>query len=260
MITGQSVKEFLSTFNPSGELNSEEGFLYGSGTDEVQGICVCWMASRAAIEYAAQHQCNLIVCHEALTFYDYPLWAANPPGPPWPVDQVRLDLLDAYGIAVLRVHSTVDPTHVGPTLWEIIGLPEPEFRGWAYSQHNITPITVGTLAIRVREALGMAHLRVTGDTEQVVSNVGTAWGGGGLDRHIDIWVEHLLPRGIQALITGETSDFAQRYALDNGVALIETCHSASEDPGLARLAGDLAKRFSTVPVLFRPQEIPWTTL
>ena len=260
MITGQTVEEFLATFNPGGELNSEEGFLYGSGADKVQGICVCWMASRAAIEYAAQQDCNLIVCHEALTFYDYPLWGGEPPGPPWPVDQVRLDLLDEHGIAVLRVHSTVDPTHIGPTLWDIIGLPEPQFRGWAYSQHNITPTTVGELAARVRQALGMKHLRVTGETDQVVTNVGTAWGGGGLDRHIDTWVEHLLPRGIQLLITGETSDFAQRYAVESGIALIETCHSASEDPGLERLAGDLAGRFPAVSVLFRPQEVPWTTV
>jgi len=258
MITGHIVEQFLATFNPQGHLNSEEGFLHGSGDNEVQGICVCWMATQLAINYTIAEGCNLIICHEALTFYDYPVWAPDPPGQPWAIDQARLDLLDAHNISVLRVHSTVDPTHIGPALWDAIGLPEPQFCGWAYSQHKVNPTAVADLATRVQEALGMSHLRVTGELDRVVTNVGTAWGGGGLDRHIDVWVMHLLPRGIEALIVGETNDFAQRFAIENDIVLIETCHSASEDPGLHRLAQDLSQQFPEVRVIFRPQEIPWT--
>jgi len=259
MITGHTVEQFFATFNPEGRLNPEEGFLHGSGDQHVQGICVCWMATRFAIEHAITQDCNLIICHEALTFYDYPVWAADPPGQPWVSDQARLDLLDEHNIGVLRVHSTVDPTHIGPALWEAIGLPEPQSRAWAYSQHKVEGTAVGDLAIRTRQALAMSHLRVTGDLDRIVSNVGTAWGGLGLDRHIDVWVEHLLPRGAEVLIVGETNDFAQRFAIDNDIALIETCHSASEDPGLRYLADDLSRQFPEISVIFRPQEIPWAT-
>ena len=260
MTTGRAVEQFLATFNPAGQLNPEEGFLYGKGEEELRGICVCWMPTRSAVGHAIAEDCNLIVSHEVITFYDYPVWAADPPGDPWPSDQARLDLLAAYQISVLRIHSTVDPTHIGPALWAALDLPAPDFRGWAYSHHAVAPVTVADLAARAKAALGMTHLRVSGDPERMVTQLGTAWGGLGLDRHIDAWVEHLLPRGIEALIVGETSDYAQRFAVENDVALIETCHSASEDPGLRQLAADLADRFPEIKVIFRPQEIPWTTL
>ena len=259
MITGRTVERFLASLNPTGRLNSEEGFLHGSGAVKVHGICVCWMATRSAIQYAVAQHCNLIICHEALTFYDYPLWASDPAGEPWLSDRARLQLLDAHHISVLRVHSTVDPTHIGPGLWEVLGLPAPQFSGWAYSHHTVAPITVANLAARARTALGMTHLRVTGDLTRVITELGTAWGGLGLDRHLRTWVKELLPRGIEALLVGETSDFAQRFASENEVALIATCHSASEDPGLRRLAAALAARFSETKVVFRAQEIPWTT-
>jgi len=259
MLTGHCVEKFLASFNPNNRLNAEEIFLHGNGEQEVCGICVCWMATVPAIAYAIEHHCNLIICHEALTFYDYPLWVSDASDQPWPVDQRRLTLLRSHNISVLRAHSTIDPTHIGPALRESIGLPTPQFQGWAFSQHTVAPVSVADLAARTAEALEMDHVRVTGTLGRIVTNVGMAWGGLGLDRHINSWVKHLLPRGVEALIVGETNDFAQRYATESNVALIETCHSASEDPGLQRLAEDLSAQFPTVEVVFRPGEIPWTT-
>jgi putative NIF3 family GTP cyclohydrolase 1 type 2 len=112
----------------------------------------------------------------------------------------------------------------------------------------------------MRRALEIEGVRVTGDPARIVTEVGTCWGGGGLDRNMRLWQQHLLPRGIEALIVGETCDFAQRFAAENGIALLEGGHSATEDPGLARLALDLQQQFPEIPVLFRPQEVPWITL
>lgn len=36
----RDIESYLSTFNENGRLNSEEGFLYGNGDDEVRGIFV----------------------------------------------------------------------------------------------------------------------------------------------------------------------------------------------------------------------------
>ena len=157
-------------------------------------------------------------------------------------------------------HSTVDVTHVGPALWDALDLPEPAFRGWVYSHHAVNPISVARLAARMRTELRVDTVRVTGDPLRVVTEVGTCGGGGGLDRNMHIWQEQLLPRGIEALIVGETCDFDQRFAMDNGIALLEGGHSATEDPGLERLAGDISNQFPGLKVIFRPQEVPWTTL
>ena len=260
-MTGNDVEAYLATFNESGKLNSEEVFLSGSSDAEVRGICVCWMVTLPAAAYAAAQGCNLIVCHEALTYWDYPLWKPMVKATePWESDRRRLAFLEDQGIAVLRAHSTVDVTHVGPALWDALGLPAPVFSGWVYSHHSVEPITVAQLAARIRGGLDLNEVRVTGDPLRSVSEVGTCWGGGGLDRNMRLWVEHLFDRGIEALIVGETCDFAQRFAMENDLPLLEAGHSASEDPGLRRLAEDLARRFPDTTVRFRPQEVPWVTL
>ena len=258
---GTDVADYLATFNENGKLNDEEGFLLGSGSDELTGICVCWMATTPAVAYAITEGCNLIVCHEALTYWDYPGWKANVQSTePWESDRRRLALLEANGISVLRAHSTVDPTHVGPALWDALDLGKPQFSGWVYSHHTIEPTTVAELADRIRTGLNLSHVRVTGDPQRQVSEIGTCWGGGGLDRNMHIWEENLFDRGIEALIVGETCDFAQRFAMENDLPLLEAGHSASEDPGLERLAEDMRRRFTDTKVVYRRQEVPWITL
>ena len=260
-LTARHLEGYLANLNENGKLNPEEVFLHGNPEAAVEGVCVCWMATVPAILYAARHGCNLMVCHEAITFHDYPLWAkwVETTGP-WPSDRDRIDLLERHHMTVLRVHSTVDVTHVGPALWDALDLPAPALRGWVYSHHAVDPISVARLAARMRTGLRVDTVRVTGDPLRVVTEVGTCWGGGGLDRNMHIWQEQLLPRGIEALIVGETCDFAHRFAMDNGIALLEGGHSATEDPGLERLAGDISNRFPGLKVIFRPQEVPWITL
>ena len=260
MIAAREVEQYLATFNEAGRLNAEEVFLYGGPDDAVRGICVCWMATAPALAHAAAEGCNLVVCHEAADMREYPVWAAyTKDDAPWMVDVARLEQIEKHGITVLRVHSTVDPTHVGPALWDAVGLPKPGFSGWFYSHHHVEPTAVSEWAARIRQGLGLSHVRVTGDPARVVTEVGTCWGGGGLDRSMHVWVRELVPRGIEALIVGETSDFTQRVAMESGVVLLEAGHSVSEDPGLERLAADIGRRFPETKVIFRPQEVPWVT-
>ena len=260
-MTGNEVAEYLASFNDKGALNPEEGFLFGDGGASVRGICVCWMATTPAVAFAVAEGCDLIVCHEALTYWDYPVWKASVQSTErWECERKRLAMIEANGIAVLRAHSTVDPTHVGPALWDAIGLGEPRSSGWVYSHHTIEPTTVAELAARIRSGLGLDRVRVTGDPQRRVTEVGTCWGGGGLDRNMHLWEEHLFDLGIEALVVGETCDFAQRFAMENDLPLLEAGHSASEDPGLQRLADDIQQRFPDTKVVYRRQEIPWATL
>jgi len=261
VLIAHQVEAYLATFNEQKRLNEEEGFLFGCGDEPVRGICVCWMATAPALAYAAQQNCNLVVCHEAVTFFDYPVWIDRSPiKEPWACDRARLDLIEKHKLTVLRAHSTVDPTHVGPALWESLQLPSPVFAGWAYSHHQIELASVADLAARMRQGLGLTHVRVTGDPMRRITQLGTAWGGGGLDRNMHLIVQHLLPRGIEAVIVGETNDFTQRMAMDSDIVLFEGGHSPTEDMGMRRLAEELDKQFADTKVAFRPQEVPWTTL
>ena len=252
------VLDYIRSLNPRGELGSEEGVLYGESDVPVAGLLVAWMPTVAAIERAVAEDCRLIVSHEALAFHDYFPYASSPQL--WKADRARQSLLRDNGITVVRAHSTVDPTHVVPGFVRAIGLSRPEQQGDVWSFHREQPVRLGQLSRKIADGLGMGELRVTGDPDRMVGRVGTMVGGLGLDRHLVSWERHLVGLDPDVIVAGETNDFAQRYAVDSGLALIETCHSASEEPGLAVLAQDLAAQFADVKVVFHREIVPWVMM
>jgi putative NIF3 family GTP cyclohydrolase 1 type 2 len=147
-----------------------------------------------------------------------------------------------------------------PAFIKTIGLTDPIRSGHVWSFHEQPPISLQELAKRTAAALNMDQLRVTGTPERIVTRVGTMVGGLMQDRHIDAWEKHLMPLGVEVIIGGETNDFAQRFAIDSGIALIETCHSTSEEPGLKILAQDFRTAFDGTKVVFHQEVIPWVTL
>lgn len=254
----QQLLDYLVALNPAGRIGSEEGVLFGRSDKSTPNILVTWMATVAAISRAISEKCGIILCHETLTFHNYFPTASSPQ--PWTADRARLSLLTKHDITVVRAHSTVDPTHVVPRFALAIGLPPSLNQGNVWSFHESSPICVKDLAKRVAAGLGMHSLRVTGDPDRQVRRIGTMVGGLGLDRHLLSWEHHLMPLGVEAIIAGETNDFAQRFAIDSGIALIETAHSASEEPGLAALAHDIQALFPNGKVIFHKEVVPWTLL
>ena len=252
------ILDYLVSLNPTGKLGGEEGLIYGEHNLRAEGILVTWMATVAAIEHAIVSNCQIILSHEALTFHNYFPNALSPE--PWSADRARLSLLEKHALSVIRAHSTIDPTHIVPAFIETIGLTEPIRSGDVWSFHEEPPSSLHELATRTATALKMDRLRVTGAPERIVTRVGTMVGGLMQDRHINSWEKYLMNLGIEVIIGGETNDFAQRFAIDSGVALIETCHSVSEEPGLKILAHDLRTAFEGTRVVFHQEVIPWTTL
>lgn len=133
--------------------------------------------------------------------------------------------------------------------------------GAGQSFHHEDPIDLRALTRKVADGLGMeGPLRHTGDPDRVVTRVGTMVGGLMQDRHIKSWETYLMEHDVEVIIGGETNDFAQRFAVDSGIALIETCHSASEEPGLRNLANDPKSQFDEVEVAFHSEAVPWATV
>ena len=257
-VTVKEILDYIISLNPEGKLCPEEGVLYGPAERSADAVMVCWMATVEAIREAAAKSCGIILSHEMLTFHDYFPGKATPE--PWAADRERLALLKAHGITVLRAHGTVDPSHVMPHFIRAVGLSKPVVLGDVWSLHEEPPIALGALARRLADTLGMDAVRVTGDFGRVVRRVGVMVGGLGLDRHVNRWEKYLVSKGVEAIIAGETNDFAQRFALDAHIGLIETCHSATENPGLAALTEDLARAFPAAKFLFHKCPVPWTTI
>ncbi|MGQ9732916.1 MAG: Nif3-like dinuclear metal center hexameric protein [Candidatus Zipacnadales bacterium] len=240
-------------------MGQEEGFRYGDPDIEVTGVLVCWMATVEAIETAAQKGCNLIVCHEELTFpYEFRdsnairyLW--------WRPNARRLSLLGKHGITVYRAHGMLDRYCILDDFAEMLGLPKPIVREGYVRIHVIEPTALRDLAHHVKERVGLSHVRVCGDLDRKVSRVGCPWGGLGLSLNT-AFMQSLLPHNPEVFIAGETDDYGMRFAIDCDIPLIETSHATSENPGLAHFARDLKHAFPHLRIFYYENPVPWTTL
>ena len=176
------------------------------------------------------------------------------------MDRARLALLDEAKMSIIRAHASLDPTYVVPEFARAIGLTPPVSQGPVWSLHEEALISLHDLAARAANGIRMTHLRVTGEPNREVTRVATMVGGLGLDRHVDYWERNVMGLDIQVIITGETNDFAQRFAVDSGIGLLETCHSACEEPGLEAFARDLSSMFPAAEFIFHKEVVPWTTV
>ena len=86
--------------------------------------------------------------------------------------------------------------------------------------------------------------------------MGLPWGGLGLSVNVG-FIQSLIVHHPDVLIAGESDEYAMRYALDAGVAMIETSHGVSEDPGLRNFADRLREAFPEVKVAFFECGSPW---
>jgi len=250
----REVQDFLVALSPP--LGAEEGFRFGDPGLEVTGILVTWMATCDAIQSAADRGCNLIVCHED-PFFPYSGSGALENAITWRANRDRIGLCARHGIALLRAHGTLDRLCVVDEFARAAGLRGSDIREEGLARtFTIPEISLGDLAGQICVNLSLRRLRVVGDLARRVTKVGVAVGGIGLSVNIAFW-EILLRHGAQVVLVGETDEYAMRYALDNDIAVIETTHAASENPGLRRFCDILRERFPGVPIEFFECGVPW---
>ena len=254
VITATDVARFIEGLGT--EPADDEGFKFGDPAAPVSGVLVCWMCTVAAIEQATAEGCDMIVCHEEM---HYP-YAAFSPGLEkyitWTVNRRRISALAAGEIVVYRAHGMLDHYCLLDDFAAQLGLSDAAVSEWFYRIYDIAPRTVGKLVEEVKAAMGMDCLRVTGDTERVVSRVGLPWGGLGLSLNV-AFIEGLLAYKPDVLIAGEADEYAMFYCRDADVVMIETSHAVSENFGLAHFAQDLGAHFPGVKVLFHRCPVPW---
>ncbi|NOZ28342.1 MAG: hypothetical protein GXP39_09870 [Chloroflexi bacterium] len=238
------------------DLGEEEGFRFGSPDAEVTGILIAWMATEEVIRKAHEQGCNLLIVHEDLLFPPGYTRAAPERYLSGVVNTRRLQLLARWEMTVFRAHGTLDRLCILDDFIAALGLPPPVVSEEYWRVCEIPPTTVGELADRIKEQLALPSLRVVGELEQVVQRVGLPWGGLGLSLNAS-FLEGLLRYGVDALIAGETDEYAMWAMRDAGIPLIETSHAVSEEPGLRHVARLLAAHFPQVPVHFQEMGRPW---
>ena len=245
-------------------LNHDEGVQHGDSERFIKGVTVAWMATPEAIRAAGESGHELLIAHESL--YS-PYNVINAPNPPadweqWKVNRQRRSLLKQNNLAFLRLHGSIDEICIFDTFAETLELGEAVFAAEGLVKvYEIPPCPLHVLVERVKERVGMPHLRLAaaGDMNRTVCRVGLPWGGLGLFVNVG-YQQKLIAQGCDVFIAGESDNYGFRFAAECGIPMIETSHEVSENPGFARFTAMLAEAFPDVEFQFHENECIWRTV
>ncbi|MBQ4354745.1 MAG: Nif3-like dinuclear metal center hexameric protein [Clostridia bacterium] len=198
---------------------------------EVKKILVALDAAHEVITYARENGFDTVVTHHPMLFRG----AKS-------VTHASLSgrrILDAAmgGISVISLHTRMDAGEdgVNDALVRALGL-EPCGVFGDEDSPSLGRITVtdgmtgAALAELVKEKLGCASVRVTGDASKIIKKIGFC-GGDGKD-----FLYPALYAGCDAYITGDSGYNMAQDAAEDGLLTIETGHYHSEAPVLEPLA------------------------
>lgn len=247
MTTICDVTQFLERFAPTAlaEEWDNVGLLVGDQTGNVTRIMTCLTVTEASAAEAIAQRAELIVTHHPLPFR--------------PLKQITADARDGRllwrliraGIAVYSPHTAFDSAVDGInarlasqlTLANINPLVlregSPGAGRWG---HLAQPISLQSLADRVKALLKISQVQIVGDASRPVQRIAVACGSGG----------EFLPAAAEAacdlLLTGEARFHACLEAESLGIALMLAGHYATERLGIEQLADVLAAEFGSVTV------------
>jgi putative NIF3 family GTP cyclohydrolase 1 type 2 len=237
-------------------------FKAGNPDTPVTGIAVTMMATMDVLQRASAKGLNFVITHEP-TFYAH---LDSPEGMPEsdPVWAEKRAFIEKHGMVVWRFHDhwhTRKPDGIEAGMvhalgWEKFQNPENQYL------FVMPATTVKKLAGELASKLDSSVVRVVGDPEMKVTNVGFSPGAAGFESET-----HALERDdVQVLLVGETREWETvEYAADavtqgRKKALIVIGHVPSEQPGMEECTRWLREFVKNVPVEFVPAKQPFWTL
>lgn len=252
------IGDFMARLNPDRPLGMDEGFRWGDPEIEVTGVMVAFFPTVEVIEACAAAGANLLIVHELLQM-PYP-WRGEgnlEQHLTWPVNFNRISRLAKFDITLFRAHGTLDKFCIHREFVKLLGLGDPVVEQGFVTIHERAPVPLGELVEDVKRRTGMPAVRVVGEPDRMVGRIGLPWGGTGLSVNAG-FINNVIVHRPDVLIAGESDEYAMRMVRDCDVALIETGHAVSEEPGLEWFAGYLAEQFPGLPVQFHRCEPAWT--
>jgi putative NIF3 family GTP cyclohydrolase 1 type 2 len=257
MYTARDVATVFERIAPidSGLPGDELGFVFGDPETVVRGVACMWNAHAQSIARAADQGLNMIICHEALWMGPQRSpWYDGPSASQIQANHMRRTLLERHGMVAYRSHSNWDALPGdGVPDQAVLALGIPGLEVYAeqrfFRVHELPEATtVRELAAYAARGLGYDGCRVFGDREKSVRRFAFLIGGFGENQYH--MPQAAMEMGAEALIIGEMSEFIVIAALEMGVPVIETLHSASESPAIRRQAQMLAERLPDLTVRY----------
>lgn len=244
-------------------IHHEEGIHHGSGDSEITGLTVCWKATPGAIAEAGTRGDNLLIGHESLHYpYYFDFDPSRTKGwQEWRINTQRMAALDTHGQTYLRLHSSIDSLTIATDMAAWFDLEGPVTDDQGRRAYQIPECTLEELVAKVKKVTGMPAIRVAAPRglSQKVRRVGLLVGGAALCPNGGAF-EPGARAGIDVYIAGETDNYGFRYAAELGIALIETSHEVSENPGFKRFATMIQDTFPDVRVTFYENTVPYVVM
>ena len=258
----QLVAEIQKNVGVTWRKDTVDTFKAGNPDTVVTGVAVTMMATMDVLQRASAQGLNFIITHEP-TFYAH---LDVPEGVPQddPVWAEKREFIEKHGLVVWRFHDHwhmrnpdgIEAGNVHALGWEKYQRPDDQYL------FVIPEITLKDLAAEVSKKLQTSVLRVVGDPQMKVTQVGFSPGAAGSASEI-----HALERkDVQVLMVGETREWETvEYAADavsegRKKALIVIGHIPSEQPGMDECAKWLRGFVKNVPIEFVPAKQPLWTL
>jgi len=233
-------------------------FKGGSADMAVTGIATTFLATMEVLEKAHAAGLNMVITHEP-TFYnhlDKTDWLESDS-----VFRAKRDFIRDHHMIVFRFHDhfhQTDPDGIYKGVVAQLGWSGYETRQRPYV-YKIPQTDLKGLAGMLQTIYPSANIRVVGNPEMSLSQVGMVLGAAGSERQIAA----LEQQDVEALIIGETHEWETvEYVRDAAAqgkkkALIMLGHAISEEGGMDYCADWLREFVPEVPVKFIPAGDPF---
>ncbi len=233
-------------------------FKAGDPEMAVTGIATTFLATLEVLQKAKAAGLNMVITHEP-TFYNHFDETNSLAGDP--ILQAKQDYIRDNDLIVFRYHDHIhqtDPDGIYKGVIDELGWEgnETQQRPYVYS---VPPTSLKALVESLQNTYKTANIRVVGDANMPVSQLGLVLGAAGSARQITC----LQRSDVEVLIVGETHEWEtveyvrDAVALGKKKALILLGHAISEEGGMRYCADWLRGFISEVPVQFIPATDPF---
>lgn len=251
MLIKMKAKELIEIINKGATPPDPTCDTVKSGDPEkiIKKVGVTMFATVDVIKQASAWGADMLIVHEP-TYYDhYDVIKETP------VTLAKQKLINESGILIYRYHDNMhyrdkDLISYGQAKYLGLGgkIEKTRFLGSSMLECD-TPVSAGELVLKMKNELGIPHVRVAGETEKKYTKIALCFGtpSGVLD---------LLIEEAEIVITGEASEWKiAEYARDAALlgmdkALIVMGHIGSEAGGMMVLADDLANKYKELDVRY----------
>lgn len=234
----------------------DEGLVYGNCGAQVKKLMVCWMVTREALRCAVEQGVDAIITHEAVFFPKDAYTAGNNLDfLSWKCNRERCQWMDTGRLSVIRAHMSVDYFCIFDDFAALLGLGEPLVdEPGLVRVYDGKGLPFAEYLDRVKKAFGLQTVRATPCAlQKPMWRIGLPWGGLGLSNNAR-YMEKLVEQDCDLFLAGETDNYGLQFAVDSGVAMIETGHELSENPGLRHFAQVIQEKFPQLQVVFHNVE------